>query len=115
VTGVQTCALPIYITTDAAAGKRTLAVILGRRATVAEYRFLVVAAFAVPIALLLAGFGVVQLLPECSAPLAGPLLRITRGFREPRELNRVLAGTARLDLVFGLLFALALGLRGWPA
>jgi 1,4-dihydroxy-2-naphthoate octaprenyltransferase len=69
----------------------------------------------VPIALMLAGFGVVQLLPLCSAPLAGPLLRTVRDFREPRQLNPVLAGTARLALVFGLLFAVALALRGWPA
>ena len=103
------------IPTDAAAGKRTLAVMLGRRATAAEYGLLLAAAFAVPIALLFAGFGVAQLLPLCAAPLAGPLLRTVRDFREPRQLNPVLAGTARLALVFGLLFAAALALRGWPA
>ena len=102
------------IPTDAAAGKRTLAVVLGRRATAAEYGFLLATAFAVPIALLLAGFGIVQLLPLCSAPLVGPLLRTVRDFREPRQLNPVLKGTARLALVFGLLFAVALALRGWP-
>jgi len=103
------------IPTDAAAGKRTLAVVLGRRATAAEYGLLLATAFAVPIALLLAGFGIAQLLPLCAAPLVGPLLRTVRDFREPRQLNPVLAGTARLDLVFGLLFAVALALRGWPA
>jgi 1,4-dihydroxy-2-naphthoate octaprenyltransferase len=102
------------IPTDAAAGKRTLAVVLGRRATAAEYGFLLATAFAVPIALLLAGFGIVQLLPLCSAPLVGPLLRTVRDFREPRQLNPVLKGTARLALFFGLLFAVALALRGWP-
>jgi len=103
------------IPTDAAAGKRTLAVVLGRRATAAEYGFLLAAALAVPIALLLAGFGIAQLLPLCSAPLVGPLLRTVRDFREPRQLNPVLKGTARLALVFGLLFAVALALRGWPS
>ena len=103
------------IPTDTAAGKRTLAVILGRRATTAEYGLLMAAAFAVPVALLLAGFGIAQLLPLGSAPLARPLLRTVRDFREPRQLNPVLAGTARLALVFGLLFAVALALRGWPA
>ena len=103
------------IPTDAAAGKRTLAVILGRRATAMEYSFLLAAAFAVPVGLMVAGFGIVQLLPLLSAPLVGPLLRTVRAFREPRQLNLVLAGTARLDLAFGVLFAAALALRGWPA
>ena len=103
------------IPTDAAAGKRTLAVMLGRRATAVEYAILLAAAFAVPIGLMLAGFGIVQLLPLVSAPLVGPLLRTVRDFREPRQLNPVLKGTARLDLAFGVLFAAALALRGWPA
>ena len=103
------------IPTDAAAGKRTLAVMLGRRATAAEYALLLAAAFGVPIVLMLAGFGIMQLLPLMTAPLVGPLLRTVRDFREPRQLNRVLKGTARLDLAFGVLFAAALALRGWPA
>jgi 1,4-dihydroxy-2-naphthoate octaprenyltransferase len=103
------------IPTDAAAGKRTLAVMLGRRATAVEYACLLAAAFAVPIVLMLAGFGIVELLPLLSAALVGPLLRTIRDFREPRQLNPVLKGTARLDLAFGVLFATALALRGWPA
>ena len=103
------------IPTDAAAGKRTLAVALGRRATAVEYGLLLAMAFAVPVALLLAGQGVAQLLPLCSAPLAAPLLRTVRGFTEPRQLNAVLAGTARLALVFGALFAVALALPRWPS
>jgi len=50
------------IPTDAAAGKRTLAVALGRRATAVEYGLLLALAFAVPVALLLAGPGIAQLL-----------------------------------------------------
>ena len=103
------------IPTDAAAGKRTLAVVLGRRATAAEFGTLLVAAFAVPVVLLVAGYGIAQVLPLLSAPLAWSLLRTVRDFSEPRQLNAVLAGTARLALVFGLLFAVALALRGWPA
>lgn len=103
------------IPTDAAAGKRTLAVVLGRRATAVEYGLLLALAFAVPVALLFAGQGIAQLLPLCSAPLAAPPLRAVRSFAEPRQLNAVLAGTARLALVFGALFAVALALPGWPS
>jgi 1,4-dihydroxy-2-naphthoate octaprenyltransferase len=103
------------IPTDAAAGKRTLAVVLGQRAATVEYGLLLALAFAVPVALLLAGQGIAQLLPLCSAPLAAPLLRTVRGFAEPRQLNAVLAGTARLALVFGALFAVALALPRWPS
>ncbi len=103
------------IATDRAAGKRTLAVILGRERTTVEYALLLGAAYAVPVVLLAAGRGVAQLLPLLSVPLVGPLLRVARGYGEPRELNAVLKGTARLALVFGLLFAAALALRQWPA
>ncbi len=80
------------IPTDRAAGKRTLAVLVGRRATAAEYALLLLAAFIVPIVLVVAGFGIVQLLPLASAPLVVPLVRTVRDFREPQELNRVLTG-----------------------
>jgi 1,4-dihydroxy-2-naphthoate octaprenyltransferase len=103
------------IPTDAAAGKRTLAVVLGQRAATVEYGLLLALAFAVPVSLLLAGQGIAQLLPLCSAPLAARLLRTVRSFAEPRQLNAVLAGTARLALVFGALFAVALALPGWPS
>jgi 1,4-dihydroxy-2-naphthoate octaprenyltransferase len=116
------------IPTDAAAGKRTLAVVLGDRRTQAEYAGLLGLAYAVPVVLLAAwvfadtsptGTGtallVAVLLPLLTLPMARPLMRTVRGFRERRELNAALRGTARLSLWFGLLFALglaALGLRG---
>ena len=52
------------------------------------------------------------LLPLLTLPMATPLLRTVRGFGEPRELNLVLKGTARLSLAFSLLFALGLALSG---
>jgi 1,4-dihydroxy-2-naphthoate octaprenyltransferase len=100
------------IATDRAAGKRTLAVILGRRNTQLEYGLLLLTAFAVPVGLLLAGFGAVQLLPLLAVPLAWPLLRTVRDFSAPGQLNPVLKGTARLALMFGLLFAIALAAHG---
>jgi len=103
------------IPTDAAAGKRTLAVILGRRATVAEYRLLLAVAFIVPVALLVAGRGLPVLLPLLAVPLALPLERTVRTFAEPRQLNPVLKGTARLALVHGLLLAIGLAIGGLGA
>ena len=100
------------IPTDAAAGKRTLAVILGGRATTLEYAALVGVAFAVPVAVAVAGFGYAVLLPLAAIPLARPLWRTVRSFAEPRELNPVLKGTARLTLVYSLLFAVGLAISG---
>ena len=96
------------IPTDAAAGKRTLAVILGARATTAEYAVLLLAAFMVPVALAVAGRGLAVLLPLLAIPLALPLLRTIRTFTEPRQLNPVLKATARLALVHSVAFAIGL-------
>jgi 1,4-dihydroxy-2-naphthoate polyprenyltransferase len=113
------------IPTDTAAGKRTLAVVLGRRRTQAEYGGLLGVAYAVPPLLLLswvvAGTGpagvdtplhAMVLLPLVTLPMTWPLLRTVRGYVEPRELNPVLKGTARLALWYGVLFALGLALLG---
>jgi 1,4-dihydroxy-2-naphthoate octaprenyltransferase len=53
-------------------------------------------------------------LPLLTVPLAWPLLRKVQTFGEPRELNLVLKGTARLSLWHGLLFALGFVAAGWP-
>jgi len=115
------------IPTDTAAGKRTLAVVMGRAATQREYVWLVAVAYGVPAALaghwLVGGVGAASLLvllPLLTLPMTRPLLAKVRGFGAPRELNLVLKGTARLSLVFSLLFALGLALGevavpgGWP-
>ncbi len=103
------------IPTDRAARKRTLAVVMGPRATQWEYAFLLAIAALVPVALAAAGRGPALLLPLLSAPLAIPLLRTVRGFTEPRHLNLALKGTARLALVHGLLFAAGLAIAGMSA
>jgi 1,4-dihydroxy-2-naphthoate octaprenyltransferase len=100
------------IPTDTAVGKRTLAVMLGAKATQAEYALLLAAAFLVPVGLAVVGHTPWVLAPLLSVPLAVPLLRSVRGFGEARELNPVLKGTARLSLVFSLLFALGLAFAG---
>jgi 1,4-dihydroxy-2-naphthoate octaprenyltransferase len=100
------------IPTDAVAGKRTLAVVLGAQATTLEYAALLTVAFAVPVVLAIAGFGLAVVLPLAALPLAWPLWRTVRAFSQPRQLNPVLKGTARLTLVFSLLFAVGLAISG---
>ena len=100
------------IPTDAAAGKRTLAVIVGRDRTVQEYGVLLAAAFVAPLALVGSSLGWPLLLTLLAAPLALPLDRRVRTFTEPRQLNPVLKGTARLALVHSLLFGAGLALSG---
>ncbi len=100
------------IPTDRAAGKRTLAVMLGPRATAMEYALLLAVAFLVPVAIAAVGRGLTVLLPLLALPLALPLLRTVRTFEEPRQLNPVLKATARLALVHGVLFAVGLALWG---
>jgi 1,4-dihydroxy-2-naphthoate octaprenyltransferase len=100
------------IPTDRAAGKRTLAVILGADATATEYGLLLAVAYLVPAMLEPNGGGLTVLLPLLTIPLALPLFRTVRTFDEPRQLNPVLKATARLALVHGLLFALGLALWG---
>lgn len=98
------------IATDRAAGKRTLAVRVGERGTQAEYLALVTVAYLVPPLMWVTGVASAWvLLALVSAPLVLPLTR--RLLRERgRALNGVLAGTARLELAYGLLFALGLAL-----
>ncbi len=97
---------------DRRAGKRTLAVRLGVRGAVLEFGVLVAVAYLIPVALVLGGSGPAVLLPLLSAPLALPLWRSVRAGGDPRRLNAVLAGTARLSLVFAALLALGLALAG---
>jgi len=95
--------------TDERAGKRTLAVRLGRRGGIAEYAMLMVVAFAVPTMVWALGMASAWiLLPWASAPLAVVMVRRVASLHG-KELNPVLAGTAKLMLVHGLL--LAMGLR----
>ncbi len=100
------------IVPDRQAGKRTLAVRLGEGGAVAEYGLLLVVAYLAPVVLLLAGSPLAVLLPVVSAVLALPLWRVVRAGGDPRRLNAVLAGTARLALVFSALLAAGVALPG---
>jgi len=94
------------IDTDRVAGKRTLAVRLGAGATRAEYRAMVVGAFACLVPIAVYGAGAVGLC-VFAAPLAWAEVRAV-GRRDGAERNASLAGTARLHLVFGALLAASL-------
>jgi len=96
------------IDTDRVARKRTLAVLLGRRMTRSEYVILLLGAYAVlPIGWLIGIWSVWTWLPWLTLPLALPLMSIVLT-ETGRPLNRALAGTGRLHLLFGILFAASL-------
>lgn len=91
---------------DRLAGKRTLAVRLGRTGARLEYVALLGTAFAVPTALVITGrAGPWALVPLLTAPLAllvaGRVLTRVDG----PALNGALFGTALLHVLFGFLFA----------
>ena len=92
---------------DASAGKITLAVRLGPGRAATLYRALVFGAF--PFLVLLAGFteSPWPLVAFAVLPLTLPLYRGV-ATEDPGVLVRVLAGTARLELVFGILLAVGL-------
>ncbi|WP_309891766.1 1,4-dihydroxy-2-naphthoate polyprenyltransferase [Archangium sp.] len=98
-------------TTDMKANKRTLVVRFGATAGKAEYVALLVAAYATPVVMW--GLGLASpwvLLALLSAPVAVPPLKRVMGAKGA-ELNPALGGTAKLQLVFGLLFSVGLYLR----
>ncbi|MFQ5457419.1 MAG: 1,4-dihydroxy-2-naphthoate polyprenyltransferase [Myxococcota bacterium] len=97
------------IDTDRAAGKRTLAVILGRRASRIQYGAFLIGALAAPPL-----FGAAGLLPAHGAltlfsiPLVPGLLRAVATRVDGPSLNAALRGTARFHLVFGAMFAIGI-------
>jgi 1,4-dihydroxy-2-naphthoate octaprenyltransferase len=95
--------------TDGKAGKRTLVVRFGATAGKIEYCLMLLAAFAAPIVLWVLGLsGAGVLLSLLALPLAAaPLRRVL--VETGRALNPALGGTARAQLVFGVLFAIGLG------
>jgi 1,4-dihydroxy-2-naphthoate octaprenyltransferase len=99
------------IETDRATGKRTLAVLVGRRATRGIFLALVAGAYALAAALWLAGsFSPWVLLAAASLPFAlRPALAVLRETAGP-PLNAALRGTARLHLLFSVLLALGIAL-----
>ncbi|MBC8044830.1 MAG: 1,4-dihydroxy-2-naphthoate polyprenyltransferase [Rhizobacter sp.] len=95
------------IQTDAAVGKRTLAVRLGLQTGKQIYIALTIAAFLVPVALSITGYGLWALLPLMALPLAYQAsMQVWRA--EGTAFNLSLAATARLLIIHGLLQSLGL-------
>ena len=93
---------------DQAAGKRTLAVRIGDAATRTQYTLFAYAAYIVPPLMAMSNLaGDWFWLPWLSAPFAYFLVRDLRTARDGAALNRLLARSAQLTLLFGLLFALS--------
>lgn len=97
------------IETDRAAGKRTLAVRLGPRATRAQFLFCLAGAAAVPAAMRLAGLlGSGFWLPWLAAPAMVGLVGTVMRHDDAAVLVAALKRTARLLLFYGALLAAAL-------
>jgi 1,4-dihydroxy-2-naphthoate polyprenyltransferase len=95
--------------TDRRAGKRTLAVRLGRRRARRLYALLVYGAFlTAPLPWLLGSLSAWLLLPWPALPLAVPIVRTVAQRSDGPSLNQALARTGLLQLVFCLLLSAGL-------
>jgi len=97
------------VETDRRAGKRTLAVRLGRERAVSVFTAMLVLAYAaLPLVLIFSDLDAWILLPLISAPLAVPLRSTLADRRDGPSLNRLLADTGRLLAVFSILLSVGL-------
>ncbi len=98
------------IDTDGRTGKRTLAVRLGPRGSLAEYLLLLGGAYLTASVLWVSGStGPLVLLTALSLPMATPLLGTLRDRHDDGPaMNEALAGTARLTFLFCFLFSIGL-------
>lgn len=93
------------IDTDRTAGKRTVAVRLGRDRTVLEYMLLLAVSYiSIPMIWLTGLSGLWIMLAWLTIPLAVKLVRAVSTV-SGKALNPLLAGTARLQLIFGVLLS----------
>ena len=94
------------IDTDRKTGKRTLAVRYGQRFTQLQYLSLIILSYLVPVIMQFSGkVSPWILLSFLSLPLALPLIREIFS-QKGKTLNKTLAGTARLALLYAVFFSL---------
>jgi 1,4-dihydroxy-2-naphthoate octaprenyltransferase len=99
------------IDTDRAAGKRTLAVKIGRAGARGEFIALLLGAYGIPLGLWAQGLRSAWiLLPLATVTLAARALQAVLEREDGPSLNRALLDTARLHAIFGLLFAIGIAL-----
>ncbi len=97
------------VDTDKRAGKRTLAVRLGRERTRILYAAMVYGAYVLaPVTWIFGPLSAWLLLPLLSLPLAAPIVRNVRSHSDGPSLNEALAQTGRLELVFCVLLSVGL-------
>ncbi len=97
------------IETDAAVGKRTLAVMIGRPASRVQYGALLLLSYTfLPVAYVSLGAPLTVFLPLLTLPIALHLIRTVATRGDGPSLNEALAGTAKLELGFSVLLAV-----GW--
>jgi 1,4-dihydroxy-2-naphthoate octaprenyltransferase len=95
------------IDTDRRAGKRTVAVKLGRQRTRGLYATMLALAFVtVPVTWLAGSLDAWVMLAWLTIPIAARLVQTVREHTDGPTLNRALAGTSMLELVFCLLLSL---------
>ena len=97
------------LTADLAAGRRTLAAVLGRAGARRAYAVFMMAPFAAPVWFALQGRPG-ALLALLALPLCFALVRRVAQSAPGPALNLMLGGTARAELVFGLLLAIGISL-----
>ena len=98
------------IDTDVKAGKRTLAVRMGRKATQVQYGTTLVMAYSIPIAQYFWGFSPWICLPLLTIPIA--VIRMRQFLTlSGKDLNPVLENTAKLLIVFGGLYTVGLAMQ----
>ena len=92
--------------TDRRAGKRTLAVRLGRERTRTLYAAMVYGSYVLtPVTWIFGQLSPWVLLPLLTVPLAAPVVRIVRNRTDGPTLNEALARTGMLELVFCVLLS----------
>jgi 1,4-dihydroxy-2-naphthoate octaprenyltransferase len=96
--------------TDAAAGKRTLVVMLGYRLSRLEWTALVGMAYVVPVVFSVHGYSPVVLLPLATAPFATAVGRTVWTRTDGEALNPALERTGKLLFAHSVLFAVGFAL-----